>query len=197
LDTELPSKPLLLHGDYEYLGEGYYACTEVDGSDALPTPADILDAYVVPIALERARLAGLPIPEWHLTNEHFEAPALLYGVNPFARSHELVREGDDLRASARKLSRQGKFVLCCQSLPADADVVEFEMILGRSTDPRFSTWASDIFEIFRLPLALVRLIETDGQFFLSAIERLPRDEMSDEGQALLERQLTERGEIHE
>jgi len=194
LDTELPSTTLLLNGDYEYLGEGYYACAEAEGEGILPTCADTLDAYIVPIALERARISGLAVPEWHLTNGSFEAPAILYGVNPFARSHEVVREGGDKEAAARKISRQGKFVICCQSLPHGAEIVEFEMILGHSIDSRFSTWARDIYDIFHLPLARVRLIEANGQFYLSAIERLPYGDMSNEGRVLLESRLKERGE---
>lgn len=187
LDTELPSSPVLVHGDYEYLGEGYYACAEaeVDDDTSFPTCADILDAYVVPVALERARLEGLPVPDWHLTNEQFDPPAILYGVNPFARNHVVVEAGGDWKAASRKVSRLGKYVICCQSLPVNARIVEFEMVLGRSTSDRFGIWARDIFRIFKLPLALVRLIEADGQLYLSAIERLRRDKLSHEAESLL------------
>ncbi|HET6566482.1 MAG TPA: RimK-like ATPgrasp N-terminal domain-containing protein [Rhodothermales bacterium] len=182
----MPGSTVLVHGDYEYLGDGYYACAEaeVDDEEAFPTCADTLDAYVVPIALERARLAGLAVPDWHLTNEQFEPPAILYGVNPFARNHVVVEEGGDWKAAARKVSRLGKFVICCQPLPPDARIVELEMVLGQSVEDRFSDWARDVYRVFRLPLALVRLIEADGQFYLSAIERLRRDKLSQAAEAL-------------
>ena len=69
---------------------------------------------------ERLTHAGLPVPEWHLTNAAFEPPALLYGVNPFARNHEHVSAGDDAATAARRVSRRGKFAICCQQLPPDA-----------------------------------------------------------------------------
>lgn len=121
-------------------------------------------------------------------------PAILYGVNPFARNHIVVEEGDDWKAAARKVSRLGKFVICCLTLPPNARIVEFEMLLGFSLEARFARWARDIHQTFHLPLALVRLIEADGQHFLSAIERLPHEKLSKEAEALLQRQLVVGGD---
>ena len=167
-------------GDYEYLGDGYYACQETEDrfGSVTPAPADVLDAYVVPLALERAALAGLPVPGWSLTNGAFQPPALLYGVNPFARTHLRVDAQADVADAARRMSRRGKFVICCQALPPDADVVAFEQVFDTCVDERYQGWARALFGLFRLPLARVRLIVTPEQDFLSAIERLPRAELS-------------------
>jgi len=86
--------PLEFLGSYEYMSEGYYACqdAELAGEGAMPTCADALDAYVVPIALEKAAKAGVPVPEWLLTSEYFPVPAVCYGVNPFSRKYAVVRD---------------------------------------------------------------------------------------------------------
>lgn len=185
---------LLLHGDYEYLTEGYYACQDAEeaGLHPRPTTADALDAYVVPIALERVALAGLPVPVWYLTNEFVTPPVLLYGVNPFARNHILVRHEEDRYAAARKISRQGKFVICAQELPPQATLVEFEQILDRSVDARFAEWADALYGLFHLPLARVRLIvPPSGLLLFSAIERLNAGKLTRAGRALFERRLHE------
>lgn len=193
METDLPQRTptLILDGDYEYLSEGYYACQEAEAQalHVLPTCADTLDAYVVPLALERVRLAGLPVPEWYLSNEYFRPPALLYGVNPFARNHQLVRTDEAARAAARKISRQGKFVICCQELPPEAEIVEFDLLMGRALQPRFDAWAADLFTLFRLPLARVRLIAAGDRLLFSALERLSARKLARPARALLDQQL--------
>lgn len=189
----ITSDPLLC-GDYEYLTEGYYACQDAEGRARryAPTPEDVLDAYVVPIALERVRLAGLPTPEWSLTNGDFQPPAILYGVNPFARNHLVVGEGDAPATAARKASRQGKFVVCCQQLPAGAILTEFEQVFDRCIDEQYQAWAAALYRLFHLPLARVRLIVTPEQDFFSAMERLPRRDLSPASASLFEACLKER-----
>ncbi len=191
MDTE---KLLILDGDYEYMTDGYYACqlAELEGQNPTPTCADALDAYIVPIALERVSQAGLPTPPWYLTNEYFTPPAVLYGVNPFARSHAVVLNNTSQEKAVRSISRKGKFVICCQELAPDAALIEFEQVLDQSTDPRFSKWASDLFALFNLPLSRVRLIQQKTDYFFSAVERLPFKSLSDAGRDILK----ERGYRH-
>ncbi len=160
--------------DYEYLGDGYYACVkaELEETTGVPTCEEVLDAYIVPIALEKARAAGIPVPKWTFTNGAFEPPAVLYGVNPFARSFAVVREDEDWHEAARRVSRRGKFVICCQAMPAGAQLVDFDLWDGAASDARFKEWAARLTDVFGLPAAHVRLIEcADGSFLLSAIER--------------------------
>ena len=69
-DPDPEPKFFELSGNYEYLTEGYYRCldAELQGhDDIIPRCLDALDAYVVPVALEKAELAGIAIPEWYLT----------------------------------------------------------------------------------------------------------------------------------
>lgn len=194
-----PASPLPLHGDYEYLGEGYYALQEYehDAPDPAVTCADALDAYVVPIALERVRLAGLPVPAWYLTNEYFEPPALLYGVNPFARTVLHVEDSGDTYTAARRMSRSGKFVVLCQELPPAARIVEFELVFGETPTAAYAGWAEALYDLFRLPLARVRLIawgdEHAPETAFSAVERLPRKRLTAPARALLAQHADVRG----
>jgi hypothetical protein len=173
-DPLRPSSPLL-SGDYEYMTAGYYACqdAELAGEDPLPACADALDAYVVPIALEKAAKAGVAVPDWILTHEYFPVPAVCYGVNPFSRRHEVVREESARRAVARRLTGNFRYSMCCQLITRETEVVEFRMVCGRTESAEFEGWADSVFSIFRVPLATVRLLR-GARLQLSAIEPLPR-----------------------
>lgn len=187
-------KSIILDGDFEYMTDGYYACqlAELESLNPMPTCADALDAYIVPIALERVAQAGLPVPTWYLTNEYFTPPAVLYGVNPFARAHAVVLDNTTQQEAVRSISRKGKFVICCQEVTSDAVLIEFEQVFDQSTDPAFSSWARDLFELFNLPLSNVRLIQQGIDYAFSAIERLPYKSLSEAGKGLLK----ERGHVH-
>src|SRR5262245_6242881 len=121
---------LLLSGDYEYMTEGYYTCQDAElagYSEVLPTCADALDAYVVPIAMEKAAKAGIAVPDWVLTNEYFPVPAVCYGVNPFSRKYAVVREEGEREAVARRLTWNFKYTMCCQSISAATQIAEFRL----------------------------------------------------------------------
>jgi len=173
---EPPRSPdLLLSGDYEYLTEGYYRCLDAEfapGASPMPTCADALDAYVVPIALEKASKAGLPVPDWVLTNEYFPVPAVCYGVNPFSRKYAVVRTEAEREAAARQLTWNMKYTICCQRITEATQIAEFRMVCGRTEQAEFADWADRIFGIFRVPVATVRLLR-NGRLEFSAVEILP------------------------
>lgn len=168
-----PSRRTETSGAYDYLSEGYYRCqdAELEG-EALPTCADALDAYVVPVALEKAALAGLPVPEWFLTNEYFDPPCLVYGVNPFNTAHMLVRSEAERAVAARKLTWRSKYAMCCQRVREDVEIVTLRVVRGRGDVAGLESWAEALRDVFRLPVAQMRLLRQDGQVQLSAIEPL-------------------------
>ena len=177
-DRDAPprSDSLLLSGNYEYMTEGYFECQDAElagRAGVMPTCADALDAYVVPIALEKAAKAGIAVPEWILTHEYFPVPAVCYGVNPFSRRHELVTDESARRAVARRLTSNFRYSMCCELVTPDARLAEFRMVCGRTTSPEFAGWADRVFSVFRVPLATVRVICAETTM-LSAIEILPR-----------------------
>jgi hypothetical protein len=173
---EPPSTPkLLLSGNYEYMTEGYFQCqdAELSGREGvMPTCAEALDAYVVPISLEKAAKAGVPVPDWVLTNEYFPVPAVCYGVNPFSRRYLVVREEKEREAAAKQLSWNAKYTICCQRITPATEIVEFRTVCGRTEQTEFADWAERLFGIFRIPVATVRLLR-NGRLEFSAIEILP------------------------
>jgi len=166
-----------LSGNYEYLTEGYYRCQDAElagHNRIMPRCVDALDAYVVPVALERASQAGIPIPDWYLTNEFFHPPAVVYGVNPFSRKYAVVFTEEERDVAAKQLSWNYKYSVCCQRITPDTEIVDFAMVAGLTARPEFATMARSIFEVFHLPLANVRVLKLGQEIKLSAIELLPK-----------------------
>lgn len=172
---------LNLAGDYRYMGAGYYASldAELEGLKVLPTTADALDAYVVPIALEKARLAHLATPHFDIVTDKFPPlPVLAYAINPFSTMVELVSQGDDLAAKFKALTMTGKYATLCQRLPDDYRLDVVRCVLGHTLVREYAELAEKLFAIFRLPLMRVRVIVTTSDYLFSAIEPLPFDELT-------------------
>lgn len=182
-------------GDWDFLSEGYYRLqdAELAGEPAAPSCADALDAYVVPIALQKAEMAGLAVPEWFLANEWFPVDVLVYAVNPFTRGHAIVRTEEQQRVAAKRLTWRYKYTVCCQRLGPATELVEFRAVAGRCADPAFAAWAEAVARVFRLPLATVRLLRTGDVTTFSSIARLPGRTLTREERAWLDAGAPRRG----
>jgi len=178
-----------LSGDYTYLTDGYYLSLDAEqgGLNVLPTTAEALDAYVVAIAMEKARMAGIPVPEHQIITDRFPAPPLMaYPINPFTLTGELLLDAAAIEARRKGLTYTGKYAVLVQPLPADYRVDMLRLVLGRSLVPQYEEFGAALFELFRLPLMRVRVIVTPKEYMLSAIEPLPFGQLSQEERALLE-----------
>ena len=185
-----------LTGDYSYLTTGYYASldAELAGLKVLPTTADALDAYVVPIAMEKAHLAGLPVPTHEIVTDRFPpAPMLAYPVNPFSWKGELLLDDAAVESRRKGLTYTGKYAVLVQHLPHDHRIDIVRIVMGTSLVPEYEALARRLFEVFRLPLMRVRIIVTPKAYLLSAIEPLRFDELMAEERACLEGLGTWRG----
>lgn len=183
-----------LAGDYDYLTDGYFVSMELgmdEGLDIHPTPMEVLDAYVTPIFLEKAKQAGLPISEWYITNDFFEPPVLIDSLNPFMSRQKVVHSAAQQEKVARSLTRNFTYAICCQDLPPGASVRSFKSVLGWCEKPRYRELARLVWEAFRIPLGLVRTIEPHhGPILLSGIWPLKWSRLNARERAWIEEQVT-------
>jgi hypothetical protein len=165
-----------LTGYYGYLENAYYASQELkaEDKDIHPTCGEVLDAYVVPIFLEKAKLAGLPVPEYYVTNGYFEPPVIVDSMNPFmSRQSVVLRNGHQERV-AKSMTRNFTYAICCQDFPEGAKIGNFRSILGWSAKPQFQPLAEAVWRVFHIPLAIVRIIILEnGEMMLSNLQPLP------------------------
>jgi hypothetical protein len=185
---DLPDLLFNMSGDYSYMSEGYYESldAELEGLRVFPTTSDALDAYVVPIAMEKARLHGMSTPDYEIVVDKLTPPVLAYPVNPFSSKYQLVLPGDDLEAKLKTLTSSGKYATICQQLPADYRIDVVRCILGMTLTEAYDGFAKKVFEVFKLPLMRVRVLVTTSDYLLSAIESLPFEELTLNEKKLLE-----------
>ncbi|MBU0984609.1 MAG: RimK-like ATPgrasp N-terminal domain-containing protein [candidate division Zixibacteria bacterium] len=159
-----------LGGSYDYLSQAYYVSLDYDHEGKLIRPSckQMLDAYVPPLFLEKATLAGLAVPEYYLSNGFFEPPVIVDPVNPFTLRGRIVLKPGRARSIAKSLTRNFTYAVCCQVLPEGSRVVFFRSILGWSHQPQFREISKAVWEVFGIPLARVRVIRTaDNELLLS------------------------------
>jgi hypothetical protein len=162
-------------GDYDYLETPYYVSQdyELNGSPIHPTCREMLDAYVPPLLLERAKLAGLPVPEYYISNGYFEPPVIIDPINPFMIKSRIVLRPGREAAIGRSMTRNHTYAICCQEIPPGSHIIRFRSILGWSANPRYREISREIWRVFHIPLARVRLMVTaKGVFLLSDISQL-------------------------
>ncbi|UCH27636.1 MAG: RimK-like ATPgrasp N-terminal domain-containing protein [Trueperaceae bacterium] len=175
-------------GDYRYLSDGYYASLEAElrGWHIHPTTSEALDGYIAPIAAEKAARGGLAVPESSIVLDTATLPALVHPVNPFSHHPELIYSQAEVLTKLGTLTRVGKYVAFCQHLPESFEIKVLPCIFGRTPDSTFEHLLQRSFDVFKLPLMRVRLIDTDKTTLFSGIEPLPLEQLTSAELALVE-----------
>ena len=87
------------------------------GDNVHPTCKEVLDSYIVPLFLEKARLSGLLVPEFYITNDYFEPPVIVDTINPFMERQSIVLKAGHQERVSKSLTRNYTYAICCQELP--------------------------------------------------------------------------------
>ena len=119
-----------LEGDYTYLTDGYYRSMEAEheGLLAIPSPAEAIDAYVVPLALGKAAGAGISVPNWEIAQDTtfgFKPPIIVYPVNPYQSTGQVIAEEIGLNETVKSLTMSGKYAMVVQHMSPDSRVCVF------------------------------------------------------------------------
>jgi hypothetical protein len=165
-----------LAGDYRYMTSGYYISQDLEAAakPVHPTCKEVLDGYIVPLFLERVKLAGLRTPVYYVTNDYFEPPVIVDSLNPFMPRQSIVYRARQQDRVAKSLTRNFTYAICCQEFPSGARIAHFRAVLGWSVRCRFRPLAATIWQVFRIPLAAVRVIILgDDDILLSGLKPLP------------------------
>jgi hypothetical protein len=151
----------------------------------------MLDAYVPPLLLEKARLAGIPVPEFYISNGYFEPPVIVDPINPFTLKGRVVRRGGRLKTIARSLTRNFTYAVCCQELAVGSRVGYFRSVLGRCARPACHDLSRAIWELLAIPLARVRVITlSDGRILLSDLAPLPFASLTERELRIIEERVS-------
>ncbi len=164
-----------LAGNYDYLGKGYYLSMDYEnaGHNIRPSCKEMIDAYVPPLFLEKAKTAGISIPGFYISNGYIEPPVIVDPINPFTLKGRVVLKSRESKSIAKSLTRNFTYAVCCQEIPEGSKIIYFHSVLGWSIQARFQKLSMIVWEHFNIPLARVRVIHTpDDKYLLSDISPL-------------------------
>jgi hypothetical protein len=160
---------------YFYKTEPYYTILrhEMEGRPVRPSSMSVLDAYVVPICLERARLAGIPVCAWEISQGYAPLPSILYGLNYFATASDyaVVSDSEKAKDVVRHITNKGKYPFCYQKLDDGAEVGSCIAIFGKTIGScRMSAdIARRVYELFEIPLVTLVFVRYEDRCLLSSI----------------------------
>jgi len=176
---------------YFYKTEPYYTILslEYEGELVRPASSAVLDAYVIPVCLERIKKAGIPVCEWGISQAYVPLPALLYGLNYYATSAEyaIVRDNEAAKDRIRHITNNGKYPFCFQKFPDGADILECTAIFGKTMDASDSIakYASRIYDVFGLPLMRMVFVHSGGSYSLSSLSPLRYSRLTEAERSVL------------
>lgn len=181
---------LNLHGDYTYMTEGYYLSldAEVSGKRVHPSTQEIMDAYIAPLALEKARLNGIPVLEGRIINfpHDVQPPIMAYPLNPFSTGYEIVETKEEVDTKIKRVTMSGKYAAHVQQLPQNFRIDTVRCVMGRTLVKEYKDFADRVFSVFRLPLMKIKTVVTAQCYMLSSIEPLLHEDLTLNEKKILE-----------
>jgi hypothetical protein len=188
----------IVNESYFYKTEPYYTIVknENEGVKTIPSSTDVLDAYIVPICLEKAKLAGIPVCDWIISYQYVSLPALVYGLNYFSTpsDHFLVNDLEGAKAVIKHVTNRGRYPFCYQKIDDAASVAKCVSIFGKTINccEKVSALAEQIYEVFRLPLVEIVLVKGESGYRLSSLAPVKYSQLSKEETEMLQDLLDKR-----
>jgi len=177
--------------NYAYKTESYYSILrhELEGRTARPSSSAVLDAYVVPLCLERCRIAGIPVCEWGISQGYAPLPAILYGLNYFATTKEyhVVRDDGQAKEAIRHLTNRGKYPFCYQKIPDAAVISTCISVFGKTFGKcrNVEHLAGQVYDLFSIPLFTMVTVSEEGSHRLSSLSPTRYSQLAPEERSLL------------
>jgi len=176
---------------YFYKTEPYYTILSLEyrGEVVKPSSRAVLEAYVIPVCLERVRARGIPVCDWGISQAYVPLPALIYGLNYYATNAEyaVVRDNSAAKERIRHITNNGKYPFCFQKFPEGGEIAEYTAIFGKTVDPRpdVAACASAVYDLFGLPLVRMIFIRHDGSCLLSSLSPVHYSRLDEQERAIL------------
>jgi hypothetical protein len=195
--------PVWREGTCHIISESYFYKTgpyyeilhhELEGRPVRPASCDVLDASVVPVCLERAHLAGIPVCEWGISQGYTPLPAILYGLNYFATASEyrVVSDTDEAKEAVRHITNKGKYPFCYQPLEEGAALLSCTAIFGKTagTCAEVAGIAKSVYELFAIPLITLVIVHDRAGYRLSSLSSARYSHLSPDERSMLSAYLT-------
>jgi hypothetical protein len=188
----------IVNESYFYKTEPYYTIVrnENEGIKTTPSSSDVLDAYIVPICLEKAKQAGIAVCDWIISNQYVSLPAIVYGLNYFSTpsDHFLIRELEEAKRVIKHVTNHGRYPFCYQKISGTSTVAKCVAIFGKTINccEMERSLAEKIYEVFRLPLVEVVLVKDESGCRLSSLAPVKYSHLSKDETEMLQDLLNKR-----
>ncbi len=182
----------IVNESYFYKTEPYYTIVknENEGIKTIPSSSDVLDAYIVPICLEKAKLAGIPVCDWVISNQYVSLPAIVYGLNYFSTpsDHFVVSDLEGARTVIKHITNHGRYPFCYQKIGDTSSVNKCVSIFGKTVNccEQVSSMVEKIYEVFRVPLVEIVLVKDQSGCRLSSLAPVKYSQLSKEETEMLQ-----------
>jgi hypothetical protein len=188
----------IVNESYFYKTEPYYTIvkSENEGIKTIPSSSDVLDAYIVPICLEKAKLAGISVCDWVISYQYVSLPSIVYGLNYFLTpsDHFVVSDLMEARTVIKHITNRGRYPFCYQKLTDTSSITKCVSIFGKTINrcENISQLAERIYEIFRVPLVEIVLVKDDSGYKLSSLAPVKYSHLSRDETEMLQNLLEKR-----
>ena len=188
----------IINESYFYKTEPYYTIvkSEHDGIKTVPSSSEVLDAYIVPICLEKAKLAEIPVCDWVISYQYISLPAVVYGLNYFSTpsDHFMVKDVEEATKVIKHVTNLGKYPFCYQKLTDTSKVAKCVSIFGKTINccEGVSALADKVYRAFSIPLVEIVLVKDESGYRLSSLAPVKYSQLSKEETELLQNLLDTR-----
>lgn len=186
----------IISENYYYKTEPYYTILshELEGEKVEPGSSAVLDAYIIPLCLERAALQSIPVCEWGISQAYVPLPAILYGLNYFATTldYVIVRDNEEAKEAIKHITNNGKYPFCYQKYPENAEICTCTAIFGRTIGAcsTIADYALKVYGIFKIPLVKMVFVRSHGNYALSSLSPIRYAHLSENERELLSAYLS-------
>jgi hypothetical protein len=182
----------IVNESYFYKTEPYYTIVKNENEDikTIPSSSDVLDAYIVPICLEKAKLASISVCDWTISYQYVSLPAIVYGLNYFSTpsDHFLVSDLEGAKTVIRHITNRGRYPFCYQKISDTSTITKCVSIFGKTINccEKISTLAEKIYEVFRVPLVEIVLVKDESGYRLSSLAPAKYSQLSKDETEMLQ-----------
>lgn len=183
--------------NYFYKSDTYYSVLryELEGFTTVPSSTDMIEAFVVPICLEKARRHGISVCPWEISYGYLPLPAIVYGIHYFSdpADYSILKEGETAQEIIKHITNVGRYPFCYQPIADGAEVIPFVAVFGKTTIeiPALRDMAAAIYATFHVPLLTIVAVAMGDTYLLSSLSSARYSKLSREDRNLLKRTLGE------
>jgi hypothetical protein len=181
----------LVSDNYFYKSETYYRIVhyEIDGRYAVPSSKDLIEAFVVPLCLEKARLHGIRVCGWEISYGYAPLPSIAYAVHYYSdpAEYSILKDREVAREVIHHITNHGRYPFCYQPITESAEVFPVIAVFGETTSsqPELQHLAQTIYHAFRVPFLTMTLVWDGENYSLSSLSNAKYSKLSPEDRSLL------------